>query len=193
MEHGETIAELAKCIELYARGDHDNGGRAVITLARAIHEARKAGPEKAKNPVAIVHKEVAVRCFDYWREQCQHQRAKLTVERVRCIIARLKDGYSEADIRSAIDGAAVAAYVNEDGHRYDDIMLICRNGSKLESFIARAGNAVSEVDARVDEVPLESEIRDVRRAMAKAKADDDQARYEDLGARLAALLKRRPS
>ena len=195
MEHGETIDELAKVISLYARNDRDGADRALLTIARAVHAARKEGATAAPAKVAgAARNETAQRLFTYWQEQCQHQRAKMTPERGRCIVARLKEGYSEADIRSAIDGAARAAHVNDEtGQRYDDITLICRNGSKLESFIARSGNGVSEVDARVDEVPLETEIRDIRRAMAKARADDDSGRYEELATRLTALLKKRPT
>jgi len=194
MDHAETIDELAKCISLYARGDRDTADRALLTVARAVHAARKSGDAEAPTKVAgAARTEMAQRLFAYWQEQCQHQRAKLTPERARCIVARLKEGYSEADIRAGIDGAAVAAHVNDEtGQRYDDITLICRNGSKLESFIARAGaGAVSDVDARVDEPSVDNAIRDLRRAMAKAKADDDQPRYLELSDRLTLALKRR--
>ena len=77
--------------------------------------------------------------FAYWQERCHHPQAKLTSDRRSKILARLRDGYTAEQIRSAIDGAAVGAYVDERGKRHDDIELICRNGSKLESFIDRAG------------------------------------------------------
>lgn len=76
--------------------------------------------------------------FIYWKERCNHPHAKLTSERQRRIRARLDEGYSEEQVRKAIDGAARAAFVNEQGKRFDDIELICRNGSKLESFMERA-------------------------------------------------------
>jgi hypothetical protein len=85
--------------------------------------------------------------FDYWREQCNHSAARLTGERRRGITSRLADGYTEAEIRSAIDGAAVGAF-EKDGRRFDDIELICRNGSKLESFIGRTGAPVDLTAAR---------------------------------------------
>lgn len=78
--------------------------------------------------------------FEYWRKTCRHTSAKRTRERLAKIKARLNEGYSEEDIRRAIDGAAHGAFVNEQGKRFDDIELICRNGSKLESFMDRAGN-----------------------------------------------------
>ena len=193
MSNLETIDELAKCIGLYARGEDAQAGRAVLDLARAIHAARAKTTDTSKHrPVADMRKQVAMRLFTYWKEQCDHPRAKPTAERARCIVARLKDGYTEADIRAGIDGAAVAAHVNDDtGQRYDDITLICRNGSKLEGFIARAGSSVSDVDAAVDEVPVEVEIRNLRRAMAKARREDDDTRYEVLNKRLAALIANR--
>jgi hypothetical protein len=46
-------------------------------------------------------------------------------------------GFTVEQITAGVDGAAVGAYVNDDGKRFDDIELICRSGSKLESFIAR--------------------------------------------------------
>lgn len=88
--------------------------------------------------VELKHDDDVKKLFDYWRDQCGHPNAKLTADRRTKIKARLRDGYSEADIRTAINGAAQAAYVDENGKRFDDLELICRNGSKLEDFINRA-------------------------------------------------------
>lgn len=76
--------------------------------------------------------------FAYWREKCGHPQAKPTRDRLAKVRARLAEGYSLDAIREAIDGAASAAFVNEQGKRFDDLELICRSGSKLEDFIGRA-------------------------------------------------------
>jgi hypothetical protein len=76
--------------------------------------------------------------FAYWQEKTGHSAAKLTRDRRAKIEARLNEGYDPGQIRKAIDGAARAAFVNENGKRFDDIELICRTGSKLESFIERS-------------------------------------------------------
>lgn len=76
-------------------------------------------------------------CFAYWQEKCNHQTAKPSKDRLSKIEARLRDGYTVADIRQAIDGAARGAFVNDKGKRFDDIELICRAGSKLEDFMGR--------------------------------------------------------
>lgn len=78
------------------------------------------------------------RLFQHWQAACGHPTAKLTNDRRGKVQARLKEGYTEAQIRTAIDGAARAAFVNDDGKRFDDLELICRSGSKLEGFIDRA-------------------------------------------------------
>lgn len=80
------------------------------------------------------------RIFSYWQSALNHPTAKLTAERKRKIEARLKEGYSIEQICQAIDGCAASAFhrgQNETGQVYDDLELICRNGSKLESFIFR--------------------------------------------------------
>lgn len=87
-------------------------------------------------------KAAAVRgLFEHWQQACGHPHAKLTENRRRKIQARLREGYTPEQIREAIDGAARAAFVNDEGRRFDDIELVCRNGSKLEDFIARASQA----------------------------------------------------
>lgn len=86
-------------------------------------------------------REVERELFDYWREKTNHPQAKLTDDRRRKLRARLREGYTSEQIRSAIDGAAQAPYINDVGRRFDDLELICRNGSKLEGFMARAAAA----------------------------------------------------
>lgn len=76
--------------------------------------------------------------FAYWQDRCRHPNAKMTRERTAKVGARLREGYTPEQIRDAIDGAQRGAFVNDDGKRFDDLELICRSGSKLESFIARA-------------------------------------------------------
>lgn len=76
--------------------------------------------------------------FNYWRNATGHKQAKLTQDRARKIRARLREGYSVKFILTAIDGAAFAPHRNERGVPYDDLELICRNGSKLEQFHDRA-------------------------------------------------------
>lgn len=83
--------------------------------------------------------------FDFWRVRCGHEQAKATTERIGKIRARRNEGYTDEQIREAIEGAARGAFVNAAGKRFDDIELICRNGSKLESFIERAGAAVVQM------------------------------------------------
>lgn len=80
--------------------------------------------------------------FAYWRERCQHASAKFSADRRAKLRARRREGYTDEQIRSAIDGAARAAHVNDAGRRFDDLELICRTGSKLESFIARASGPI---------------------------------------------------
>jgi hypothetical protein len=83
--------------------------------------------------------------FEYWQARCNHPNAKPTAERVRKIEARYAEGYTSEQVRSAIDGAARGAYVDDSGKRFDDIELICRSGSKLESFIQRASGSVTPI------------------------------------------------
>jgi hypothetical protein len=83
------------------------------------------------------HAVVARELFEHWQRACRHPTAKFTRDRQAKIKARLAEGYTPDDIRAAIDGAARGAFTNDQGVRFDDLELICRSGSKLESFLHR--------------------------------------------------------
>lgn len=76
--------------------------------------------------------------FAYWQMRMKHPQSKLTSDRRGKIEARLREGYEPDQIKTAIDGCLISPYHqggNDAGAIYDDIELICRNGSKLENFI----------------------------------------------------------
>jgi hypothetical protein len=93
-------------------------------------EKRKALSSKLDDIVLI---------FDYWREQLNHPRSHLSDDRKRLIRARLQEGYSVDRIKAAIRGIKKSAWhMGKDernkGTKYDDITLICRNGSHVDKF-----------------------------------------------------------
>jgi len=79
--------------------------------------------------------------FDYWVKVMNKPKAKLIPARTTKIKARLKEGYTVDEVKLAVDGCAKSPHNMGDNDRctvYDDIELICRNGVKLERFIAIA-------------------------------------------------------
>lgn len=72
--------------------------------------------------------------FDYWVRTSGKSRAKLTGDRRIKVRARLKDGYSVEDLKAAIRGNAVGAYIDARGTKYNDLTLICRSGAHVERF-----------------------------------------------------------
>jgi len=77
--------------------------------------------------------------FTYWKKVMEKgEHTKLTPKREKNINARLKDGYTVENIKSAIDGCINSAFhmgANNDRKKFNDIELICRSGEKIESFM----------------------------------------------------------
>lgn len=84
--------------------------------------------------------DVVERIFMHWKTVMNKPNAKLTAERSKKITARLADGYTVDTIIRAIDGCAASDFhmgrKPDSPQQYNDFDLICRNGSKLESFAA---------------------------------------------------------
>jgi hypothetical protein len=111
--------------------------------------------------------------FTYWQNQCGHGQAQFTADRQGKITARLRERarlhggmrQAVADIHLGIDGAARSPFVDESGKRHDDIELICRKGSKLEDFMARAslpaaGATVTPINRRPNAGDLIRKLRE---------------------------------
>lgn len=168
MEGRRIIAELAGLIAAVAGAKIERPALAkrLRRLADRVEEER---PGAAPAPRADPFEAPALALFDYWREQCGKGVAtKPTPDRIRKVKARLRDGYTVEQIRTAIRGAAAEAFEDERGHRFDDLELICRNGAKLEQFIARGGGTME-----ADEDPKLAELeREARRAQEERRIDD---------------------
>jgi hypothetical protein len=85
--------------------------------------------------------------FAYWQDKCNHPQAKLKADRKRKVLARLREGYTVDEIKLGVDGAAQAPFVAENGRRFDDLELICRNSTKLEGFMERAHSVAKDTPA----------------------------------------------
>jgi hypothetical protein len=77
--------------------------------------------------------------FDLWVETVGRdpKRTRLTAQRRKKIQARLAEGYTVAEIEAAIRGVVLSGWHmgdNEQRTRYDDLTVICRDGSQVERF-----------------------------------------------------------
>lgn len=102
-------------------------------------EQQAARPPAERNTRA----DQAAAVFAHWQKVMGHSKAKLDAKRQRLIEARLKDGYTVEDLCNAITGCSLSPYhmgQNEQGTRYDGIDLICRDGGKVDKFLATYRN-----------------------------------------------------
>ena len=77
--------------------------------------------------------------FDFWKATMNKTSStKFTTQRQQKIKARLKSGYTQQQIKTAILNCAKNPFnmgQNENGKVYDDLTLICRDDTKLELYM----------------------------------------------------------
>ena len=122
------------------------------------------------------------RLFCYWQEIMRYRRARLDDKRRRAVQARMREGYTEDDLRVAIEGCYLSPFhhwrENERGQVYDDLTLICRDASHVDKFIAIAEDTENRVQR----------IKETRAPQPTAEVYD----YEAAKVRLAETLKAVP-
>ena len=87
--------------------------------------------------VKNIKKDFIFEVFEYWKERRNHPKAILNKKRKTAIQAAIKEGYSPERIMKAIDNIENSPWHmgdNPGGTIYDDIELICRNGTQIEKF-----------------------------------------------------------
>lgn len=110
--------------------------------AKASKAGKMSAAAKREKTVkdATPNQSITIRLlFKYWQDIHDHKTAKMDIKRRAAIAKRLIDGYTEQDIKDAIDGCKLSEFhqgKNDRRIKYDDIELICRNAGNIDKFIA---------------------------------------------------------
>ncbi len=117
-------------------------GRAEVALRNELAKVREDDPDS---------KDVRGVC-DYWKRALGHEKARvpLTGARAKAVRLRLRERFTVADLKKAVDGCAKMPYVGAGGRKatgapgqlYDDLTLICRDEETVERFIRYADEPV---------------------------------------------------
>jgi hypothetical protein len=151
-------------------------GRQVAGLERNLRRAystetllrNELEGRREEEPEAKAIKEVC----DYWKRSLNHETAKtpLTGARAKAVRARLRERFTTADLKRAIDGCVRVPYVGANGRkphgkpreRHDDLSLICRDEETVERFIRYANAEVEPtgVDALLAKVENAKQVNE---------------------------------
>jgi hypothetical protein len=115
-----------------------------------------SGPTK-ENHIKENHNKQEEEVFAFWKQTFQfNNQTKFTDTRRMKVGARLKEGFSVADLKRAVIGCKLSPWhqgENPSGAVYDDLELICRNDANVRRFIATAEKMqAGTMDGRVEEI-----------------------------------------
>lgn len=99
-------------------------------------------------PAGAGDSEMVRQVFDCWQSVMGHADAKLLTKRRRLVMARLREGYTVAQLCDAVAGCKASTFhmgQNDTGTVYDDLTLICRSGEKVEMFISKLSQSTALV------------------------------------------------
>lgn len=190
MEEAPTIrtvcATLMDMSRRFLLGELKKGG--LVTELRQLASHLEGGADDTEGAAAAAKELHAqwLQVFGYWQRQLGKERARPTAERRTKVLARLRDGYTVADIKRAIDGVAASDFHTEGG--YNDLTLICRNGAKLEEYADKMGGVTSQLTsgkAAAAEADADDAERELAAEMEAALASGDTATYNDIQKTLA--------
>jgi hypothetical protein len=129
--------------------------RNTSTLTSTLTPEEKTLVEDKPPPVAVAEdfspahkpspKVQAKEIFDYWVKAMKKPKAQFTPEREKKVLGRLKR-YTIEQIKQAIDGCRSSAFNrgdNDRGKPFNDLELICRTDTKLETFIEMAPKRIT--------------------------------------------------
>jgi hypothetical protein len=121
----------------------NRGSTAVGTEAQPKSNPSSSSSSSTKGVAnATVRSRVFERVFEYWKTTMNKPNARPIEKRRRAVYQRLKEGYSPDDIATAIRGCAASPHnmgQNDRHTEFNDLELICRDGTQIERFISLAG------------------------------------------------------
>lgn len=155
--------------------DWIDSGRAEVAVVQSARAAEAEASIQAQ----------AHEIYAYWLRATKRApgACKFTTERRRHVTARLRDGYSIEKIKRAIDACAASPFHqgdNDRNTRYDDLINICRNATRLEQLcesatgLGDAGQLVLAPVGNRDE-ELERLRQDAAKALKEGRHDDYRA------------------
>lgn len=105
-------------------------------LTKALGQIKAFKRDREKERLQDPARDEIIAIFDYWREKCHHDNARFDGKRFDLIKSRLKQ-FTPDELRMAIDGAAVDAYVDQTGKRHDRLGLVFESAERVEDFANR--------------------------------------------------------
>ena len=97
-------------------------------------------------------------------------------QRRRAVKGRLKQGYTVDQLKQAVDGCKASPYHqggNPDGKIWDDLELICRDASKVDSFISQLSAKPQAWGARGFAEPSKADYEEAERKNALAPPEPE--------------------
>lgn len=145
-EHSATIREDSRSVVL---GMDRNGedGKGIEDFKNTVEFATQTQPDDEKKDLPAVKPKTASSdvelVFKHWQTVMNHPKAILSEKTTKLISARMKEGFTPALLREAIDGCSKTPHnmgMNDRNTRYDSLELILRDGENVNRFIANNAN-----------------------------------------------------
>ena len=124
-----------------------------------LADARKSGEIQARPRQATISpaNDDVRNVFNYWRERTgRTKQTKLDSKRSAIIRARLRDGFSIADLKLAVDGITNDPYyigANDRGKNYTHVSFVFRDAEHVERFMESAPGSKQPLPPRVNAAP----------------------------------------
>lgn len=149
----ETEGKAKKTQSVNLENQTETEGKAKKSESKANQEPRTINQEpltknQLSNTSAKANNDI-LEVFNYWKEVMKKNNSSiLNAKRTKALKDRFKEGYTVDQIKMAIVGCSMTPHnmgQNNNGKKYDDLELICRDGVQVERF---ANNAQQQAPER---------------------------------------------
>lgn len=143
-------------------------------------------PAKSAKPAVDTTSEES-EIFAYWRVVTGKSGSQFTAERRAKVRTRLREGYSVAKIKQAIDYVCNDPWysgANPNGKKYVDLELICRSATQLEKFIESAEDSGIKASNPVESMEKSEALKRAQEDAADALRNGDNDGYSRAQARI---------
>ncbi len=112
------------------------------SVSKSKNDSKNDSKSKKEVTTTLAKANNTLVIFNYWKEVMKKSNSSiLNAKRTKAIEGRFKEGYTVDQIKMAIVGCSMTPHnmgQNDNGNKYDDIELICRDGVQVERFANNA-------------------------------------------------------